>query len=231
LSPEFVPAARIVIAVCVVVTAVLGIVFAHQSGPSRLDTAVYNWLDSELGDHRRALWPLHGLGGFALVTLLTFALALICLIMRRPRGAVLTVVAVVAAALATEFVKPLVDRHFFTGLAYPSGHTTGITSLAAVFAILLLGPLRPPLPAVIRVSLASAGALLAAAVAVALIVTNTHYFTDTVGGAGVGISAALLTALIIDRIASGPRARTGRAQASAASAPDEAVSADRGISG
>ncbi len=44
---------------------------------------------------------------------------------------------------------------------------------------------------------------MAAAVAVAVIGLEFHYFTDTVGGAAVGIGTVLLTAIILDFLSSG----------------------------
>ena len=205
LSPAFTPAACAVVVGCAGITAVLGILFAHQSQPGGLDTAVYNWIQSVVGGHQRDLFGLSQLGGFFPVAMMMLVLVLACLMTSRARGALLTVVAVPAAAGTTEFLKPIVGRTYQTGLSFPSGHTTGICVLAAVLAILLLGPLHPPKPAIVRISLVAAGALLAAAVAVALVATDRHYFTDTIGGAAVATAVALLTALIIDRLAGGPR--------------------------
>jgi membrane-associated phospholipid phosphatase len=110
-----------------------------------------------------------------------------------------------AAAGVTEFViKPLVDRTVYDNLSFPSGHTTGVAAVASVVVVLLLGPLRPPLPAVARAVLACLCAALTAAVAIALVVLGRHYFTDTVGGAAVGVSVVLVAALVIDYLASRP---------------------------
>lgn len=195
--------------VCAGLIALLGILFAHQNQPGWLDASVDNWIQSSLGGHPGALSVLAGLGGPLPVTVATAAVASACLTTRRVRGALLAVIAVPAAAGTTEFViKPLVDRTRYDVLSFPSGHTTGISAVAAVVVVLLIGPLRPPLPAVLRVPLACLGAVLAAAVAISLVGLDVHYFTDTVAGSAVGISVVLGTALILDRLADRPQPPT-----------------------
>ena len=222
LSPAAVPAAGVLLAACTALIALLGILFADQSQPGRLDTAADNWIQSSLGGHPGVLSVLAGLGGPIPVTVMTLAVLVACLGTNRVRGALLAAVAVPVAAGTTEFlIKPLVDRTRFSTLSYPSGHTTGIAALAAVLAILLIGPLRPPLPLIVRVLLASADAVLAVAVATALVGLGKHYFTDTVAGAAVGISVVLLTALILDHLFARPEAQADGPQAAPASAQNE----------
>lgn len=72
--------------------------------------------------------------------------------------------------------------------------------MAAVCVVLLLGPLRPPLPDTLRKFLAVAVALTAVSVAVAVVALDFHYFTDTVAGAAVGTGVVLATALLLDRL-------------------------------
>ena len=193
--------------VCAGLIALLGILFAHQDQPGRLDASVDNWIQSGLGGHPGALSVLAGLGGPLPVTVVTAALVLACLTTRRARGALLAVIAVPAAAGMTEFViKPLVDRTRYDTLSFPSGHTTGISAVATVTVVLLIGPLRPPLPTMLRVPLACLGAMLAEAVAISLVAVGVHYFTDTVAGSAVGVSVVLVTALILDRLAGRPQA-------------------------
>ena len=203
LSPAFTPAACAIVAGCAGIIAVLGILFAHHTQPTGLDTAVYNWIQSAIGGgHRRGmfLFGLSELGGFFLVGMMLVLLVIACLMTGRPRGALLTAIAVPLAPGSGEFViKHIVDRTYNGALSFPSGHTTGICVVATVVGILLLGPQRPPQPAIVRMSLVAAGALLTAVVAMALVVTDRHYFTDTIGGAALGIAVALLTALVIDR--------------------------------
>jgi membrane-associated phospholipid phosphatase len=203
LSPAFTPAACAIVVACAGITAVLGILFAHHTQPTGLDTAVYNWIQSAIGGgHRRGmfLFGLSELGGFFLVGMMLILLVIACLMTGRPRGALLTAVAVPLAPGSSEFlIKHIVDRTYNGALSFPSGHTTGICVVATVVAILLLGPQRPPQPAIVRGFLVAAGAALTVVVAMALVVTDRHYFTDTIGGAAVGVGVALATALVIDR--------------------------------
>jgi membrane-associated phospholipid phosphatase len=210
LSPAFGRAAGALVAVCVGLIALLGVLFGHQNQPGPLDASVDGWIRSSLGGHRGALSVLTGLGSPVPVTVMTSAVVLACLVTRRVRGAVLAATAVPAAAGVTEFViKPLVDRRsIYDTLTFPSGHTTGISALVSILVVLLVGPLHPPLPARVRTALACFAAVLAAAVAISLVGLSKHYFTDTVGGAAVGVSVVLVTALIFDRLASRPEART-----------------------
>jgi membrane-associated phospholipid phosphatase len=125
-----------------------------------------------------------------------------CLITRRLRGAVLTAVSLPAAIVVTEFVlKPLVGRTLGGFLVYPSGHTSRAFAFATVIAVLLLGSQRPTWPSPVRAALALAALLAAAGVAVAVTAISYHYFSDTIGGAAVGVGTVLATALALDWIA------------------------------
>jgi undecaprenyl-diphosphatase len=134
------------------------------------------------------------------VAVMTSVLVLACLVTRRWRGAVLAVVAVPAAAGVAELVlKPLVGRTLMGALSFPSGTEARVFAVAAVFAVLMADPIRPRIPAAVRLALTVAVLLAAVAVAVALVVLGQHYFTDTVGGAALGTAVALATALVLDR--------------------------------
>ena len=191
-----------ILAVCVLVTAFLSALFAHETQPSWLDAAI----DTRLRNSAFAHWPLlrraHILGSPAPMVVMTAALALACLATRRWRGALLVAIAVPAAEVVTEYLlKPLVGRVLHGNLVYPSGHTTGVFVLATVVAVLLTGPLRPPVPRMVRLVLIVAAYLIASATATAMIAMGFHYFTDTVGGAAVAIGTVLATALTIDKLA------------------------------
>jgi undecaprenyl-diphosphatase len=115
---------------------------------------------------------------------------------------VLAAVAVpVAAGLAELVLKPLVGRTLLGALSFPSGTEARVFAVAAVFAVLMADPVRPRIPAALRLAAAVAVLLAAVAVGVAMVALNQHYFTDTLGGAAVGAAAALATALILDRLA------------------------------
>jgi membrane-associated phospholipid phosphatase len=115
------------------------------------------------------------------------------------KGAVLAGLALpIAVGLDDGLLKHLVHRTYLGQLAYPSGHTTAIVTLAASAAVLYLGPRRPASPGPLRLAIPVIGCLLAVAVAVGVIGLQWHYFTDTVGGAAVGIAAVCGIALGLD---------------------------------
>src|SRR5215472_3225313 len=194
--------AALILAICVLVTAFLGALFAHQTQPGWLDAAI----DTRLGHSVFAHWALLRrasiFGSPHPMAVMTAALVLACLATRRWRGALLALIAVPAAEVVTEYLlKPLVGRVLNGNLVYPSGHTTGVFVLATVVAVLLTGPLRPPVPRMVRLVLVVAAYLIASATATAMIAMGFHYFTDTAGGAAVAIGTVLATALTIDKLA------------------------------
>lgn len=199
------PAAAAV-AVCVVVTAFLGIAFAHQSEPGRLDQAVDSRVISALAGHSALLHRVIYLGEPVPVTLLTAALVLACLVARNWRGAVLVTLAVPAAEIVTEFIlKPLIGRTMGgDGFSYPSGHTTGVFVMASCFALLLAGRQWPGLSARLRLALALTAFAVASVVAVCLVAVGFHYFTDTIGGVAVAVGTVLGIALAIDTLSGRP---------------------------
>jgi undecaprenyl-diphosphatase len=200
----------------------LAALVAHTSTPDPVDRAVDTWLAGHLGLHVRALTWLMDLGEPIQVTIATIVLVAVFLALRRIGLAVVTAVSVPAAALVTEAVlKPAVGRTLGSFAVYPSGHTCMAATLATVIIIAVHGaPGRAGAPAgrlrrVLRLAVTAACVVLPAAVAVAMISLRFHYFTDTVGGAAVGIAVVLTTALLLDSPATRTRmflaaARFGR---------------------
>jgi len=215
LGPELLPAsqrwpAAAVAAVCVTVTGVLAVSVAHQSRADGLDAAVDARIKAGLRGHHVLLTVLPRLGNPMPVTVLTVVLAVACLATRRWRGAVLAGAAALVSGMLTEWVlKPAVGRLALGWLSFPSGHATNTFALAAICAVLLAGPSRPPLPAVLRSFLALTAIAAAAAVSAAMVALGFHYFSDIIGGAAVGIATVLLTALILDRCRLPAGTRTG----------------------
>lgn len=185
---------------CLVLVVGLGALFAHQSRPDALDRVVRAWI---LGLHipLTDMSDVSRIGGTTATTVLTVALAFGCLAARRVSGAMLAVVGVAVASALTEWVvKPVVDRtitiHHY--VSYPSGHTTGLFALSAVLAVVLLSarPARPRQAA--RVAAVAGAVVVSAAVGVAMIGLDFHYFTDTVAGAAVGTGVVLGAAFLLD---------------------------------
>ena len=204
----------------IVLLALGGAVFAaalgrHYAGidfPGRIDVAIDGRVAFRLADHPRLMDRLVQLGAPGTVALVAVVLAVVCAVGRRPRAAVFALVAPIGASALTELVlKPLIDRHKQTGLAFPSGHTTGAFSLALTFAVLLL-PHRTDLRVrlgFVRLVLGGAAIALAAGTAIALVALKYHYATDTLGGAAVALAVVPTVALLLDVVSvrsRGPRA-------------------------
>ncbi len=194
-------AAAALLAVCVAVTAVLGVRIAGRGLPAWLDSAFDPRIQAALGRFPTLLNWLPDVGTLGPVALMTLTLVLACLASRRWAGAVLAAVAVPAATGLTEYVlKPSVGQAI--GQAFPSGHATSMFALAASCAVLLVDPPRRQVPAAVRVLLVCMAVLLAAAVAAAMVAIGAHDFTDAVGGAAVGTAVVLACALTLDLVAS-----------------------------
>jgi len=185
---------------CLVLVVTLGVLFAHQSHGRAIDQAVDSWV---LGLHVRsgALELISQLGDAPAMTVMTAALALGCLAVRRLSGAVLAVAGVLLAECLTEAVlKPLVHRtitasHYVT---YPSGHTTGLFALSTAFAVVLIGATPGRVGPAVRIGAVAVAVIVSGAVGMAMIGLGFHYFTDTVAGAAVGIGVVLATAVLLD---------------------------------
>lgn len=194
------PAAALV-AACVLVTVVLGLLVAgqHEAGPvdARIDAA----LQARLAGHVHAVQAMIALGNVLPSTIVTVAIAVICLAARRLRGALL-VAAIPLAVTLTEYVlKPLFGRTLAGLYAYPSGHVTVAAAIVVTVVVLLTGPDRLPLPAPLRWLLVAAALAELAAVAVGVVAAGMHYATDTFGGAAVGTGTVLAAALALDWLA------------------------------
>lgn len=134
----------------------------------------------------------------------------VCLVLRRPRAAVLLVAGAGIAVGATMVLKPLVGRTIHGGhLSYPSGHTAFATALALVAAMLATG--RLGLGRGAGTSLVLGAALVAgAAMGWAQVALDAHYPTDALGGWFTALAVVPATAWLTDRSADIVRSRRGR---------------------
>lgn len=208
--------AGVIAGLCAAILATLGTLVANGTRPTRLDTAVANLLEPGRfgpggfgggpgsGPHLGfLLGPFGQLGGPVPMTFLTGLLCYCCLAMRRYRGAALLAISVIVASSLTEFVlKPLIHRTYTGSLSFPSGHATAAFALAAGIVILLADPPDSRMPKSMRAVLSLLTLGIACAAALGLVAGQMHYFTDTVGGAAVGIGVAISAALAIDRFGS-----------------------------
>jgi uncharacterized protein (DUF427 family)/membrane-associated phospholipid phosphatase len=188
---------------------ILGIVEHDSVRQGAFDTRVDNWITGLFASHRDDLVVvLRTLGSPLVVTSCVLVAAGICAATRRLRAALLVAISVPLASAITEFVgKPLVGRRFWLFLSYPSGHVTGIATLAVALIIVAASPSARGLPVVIRAVLPAAAVAAVAAVTLAVVAGRYHYFTDTIGAAGVAGATGLGTALALDRLADRPAVR------------------------
>jgi len=192
------------LAACVAAMAVTGIRFAGYGLPGWLDAAFGPRIQAHLSRFPLLLNSVPDVGTLEPVAAMTLALIVACAGTRRWRGALLAVTAVPIAIGLTEYVlKPSIGGAI--GQAFPSGHATSMFALAGCCAVLLANPPRRRVPGSVRLVLALAAVLLAAAVAAAMVANGAHYFTDAVAGAAVGTGVVLACALTLDLLAGPPR--------------------------
>jgi membrane-associated phospholipid phosphatase len=220
--------AGVLLAVCLIVVATLGGLTAHQTRAGWLDSRIDAAIDARLASHTQVVDFLVGLGNNKTATVICVVLVLGCLALRRPRGAALFTVAVPVAIVTTEYLlKPLFGRKLGFGLSFPSGHETVVSTMAFAAILVLTGPARPALPAALRWLLAAVAAAAIIALAPALVAIDYHYFSDTIGGAAIGLGTVLGTALSLDAVIA-RLARTRAGDAGPVTAAGE-MAADSGM--
>ncbi len=183
---------------CVLVVAVLGMLFAHQTRADWLDNAIDSPIIAWLGGRAVLAW-LAFPGTLLPAVVFSATIAIACLLAGRLNGAILAVAAVPAAtAVGDGLIKHLVHRTYLGQLAYPSGHTTAVSALAATVTVLLLVPPHPATARVLRIMIPVLACALGAVTAMAVIALRWHYFPDTGAGAAVGTGTVCALALILD---------------------------------
>jgi membrane-associated phospholipid phosphatase len=190
-----------IVLVCALVMIGQGIWLKHGMETSWVDTAVDAKAVAGLGGHPLLLAMLVWPGEPVPFTALAAAPVLACILRRRYRGAALVAISVSVATAVTELaLKPLIGGTSW-GNPFPSGHVTSVVALATALALLLA---RTParVPWLLRLALALLAFLIAGAVALGVIGARMHHFSDTVGGAVVGIGTVLVTALTLDLLLS-----------------------------
>jgi len=187
-----------VIALAIIVIAVLGMRYADQDMPGRVDRILDAVISNRLRPDRPITYVLANLGDPAQAAILVAAVAGAAAAARRWSGVLLAIVGTATAVTTTELIlKPLIGRLRSGVLSFPSGHTTAVAAVAIAAAI-LIGGAQWPRSIALRVLAAVAALAVAVGVAVSLVAQHAHYVTDTVGGYCVAVATMLGLALGLD---------------------------------
>jgi membrane-associated phospholipid phosphatase len=180
---------------------VLGVLHAGHSRPGTVDAWIQPGVEGVRPLWRNVALATDFLGEPAGAAALVAAAVTGCLLLRRPRAAVLIVAGTGLAVGTTKLIKPLVGRTIHgENLSYPSGHTAFLTALALMVALLAAG--RPGLGRTAGASLVFAAALVAgAAMGWAQVALGAHYPTDVLGGWCTALAVTPATAWLVDRVA------------------------------
>ena len=192
----------LLVSVAAIAFAVLAARYAGTSTASQVDTRVDAVVDP-LGDaHHWIVRHTAAIGSPPSVVALAFTLSATCLLLGRRRLAVLAVVGPGLTGVCTTLLKPALGRTIGDGgFAFPSGHTGGATSLGLVVALLAISLLRPGRGGAL--ALLAAGALVVGGgVGAAMVASNAHYPTDTLGGFCAAVVMVCGGALLLDWVAS-----------------------------
>jgi len=186
--------------VAAVAFAILAARYAGTSTASGVDTRVDAVVDPVGTAHHWLVRHTAALGSPPSVIALAFALSALCLLLGRRRLAVLAVVGPGLTGVCTTLLKPALGRTIEGGFAFPSGHTGGATALGLVTALLVISLVRPGWVGGIAI-VAAGGVLCGGLVGAAMVASNAHYPTDTVGGFCIAVVMVCGAALVLDRVA------------------------------
>ncbi|MET8851139.1 phosphatase PAP2 family protein [Amycolatopsis sp. NPDC004625] len=188
-------------ALATAVVVALGILHFHDSGLTGIDAAILPSIDG-VQPPWRYVALVFDFGGEPVGSVILVALlAGVCVLAKRLRTAVLTVLGVVATVAVTTVLKPIVGRTIHGEfLSYPSGHTAMATALALVVALLLTDRLCLGRGAAVVLAL---GLAVVAGVAMgwAEVALGAHYPTDALGGFCTALAVVPGTAWVLDRVA------------------------------
>ncbi|MDX2562143.1 phosphatase PAP2 family protein [Streptomyces sp. TX20-6-3] len=196
-------------AVAALLVVVLGILYADAGRPGSVDGRILAAVEGVGPRARHIALATDFLGEPVGAAALVAAVVTGCLLLRRPRAAVLVVAGVGLAVVTTRLLKHLVGRtiHGDGNLSYPSGHTAFLTALALVVTLLATG--RSGLGRTAGTSLVLLVALVAgAAMGWAQVVLGAHYPTDALGGWFTALAVIPATAWLVDRVADSVRRKT-----------------------
>ncbi|MGW0627012.1 phosphatase PAP2 family protein [Streptomyces sp. NPDC002758] len=180
---------------------VLGVLYAGHSRPGKVDGWIQPAVEGVRPPWRNVALATDFWGEPAGAAMLVVAAVAGCLLLRRPRAAVLIVAGVGMTVATTTLLKSLVGRTIHgDNLSYPSGHTAFATALALMVALLATG--RLGLGRTAGTLLVLAAALVAgAAMGWAQAALGAHYPTDVLGGWCTALTVIPATAWLVDRMA------------------------------
>ncbi|MEV7003000.1 phosphatase PAP2 family protein [Streptomyces sp. NPDC093982] len=184
------------------VVVVLGVLYAGRDGPGMVD----KWFVQPMAEGVRPPWwnvalATDFLGEPAGAATLVVAAVTGCLLLRRPRAAVLVGAGAGMTVVSTILLKPVVGRTIHDGnLSYPSGHTAFLTAFVLVVALLATG--RLGLGRTTGTLFVLAAALVAGvAMGWAQVTLGAHYPTDVLGGWCTALAVVPATAWLVDTMA------------------------------
>ncbi|MFF3331728.1 phosphatase PAP2 family protein [Streptomyces sp. NPDC002888] len=194
----------LIAALAALVVVVLGVLYAGDDKPGTVDARIWAAVDGVGPQWRHVALATDFLGEPVGAATLVVATVTGCLLLRRPRAAVLVVAGAGMTVGTATLLKSLVGRtiHGDDNLSYPSGHTAFLTALALVVALLATGRLGLGLGRTAGTSLVLAAALVAgAAMGWAQVALGAHYPTDVLGGWCTALAVIPATAWLVDRMA------------------------------
>lgn len=185
-----------------------------QRGAMGFDHALVTALrtDADLGVPRGPPWlteamiDVTALGGTTVLTLVTAIVAVLLLIARRARLALLVAVGVSAGAICGRALKALIGRarpdivdHLVheTSLSFPSGHAMNSAIVYLTLAALLS---RSQESRAVRAYLMMVAALLTLVIGVSRVYLGVHWPSDVIAGWSIGAVWALIMSMIATRL-------------------------------
>jgi membrane-associated phospholipid phosphatase len=188
----------VVAAAALVVFTALAVHVTGASWAGRLDLGI-----DGLIDHRRSLRGsraelLTWFGTPVTVVAVAAVVGVVALLRRDWALAALAALGPGLSGVAVIALKPVIGRTIGEGeLSFPSGHTSGATSIGLLLAFALIRWLAPG-RGVALLLVAALPLVLGAVTATGMIATYAHYPTDTVGGFCSALVMGVLVALGVD---------------------------------
>ena len=187
-----------VLCTCVFVWLAFRVAGGSQQGA--IDRQVGKTVHALLPNALKPIVDLIPLGDAIPVIALALTMSIFALGLGHRQAAVIAITGPLMTGLITTGVKPLVGRTIREHLAYPSGHTGAWTSLGLVIAVILIGVLSTG-PVMSALLLAAGGLGGGGTMALTVIMFNSHYPSDTVGGFCAAVVSVLGCALVAERMA------------------------------